>query len=63
MAMICMVCAVRDPPAMVWDQDGAVGNVTHKIIQVAAVAEALVAAERHITRVMHQTSHVAIALV
>jgi hypothetical protein len=47
MAMVGVVCPVADPPAMVGHQDRAVHYVAHQIIDLAAVAEALVPAAHH----------------
>lgn len=44
MAVVGVVGAVGDAPAVVGDQDGGVGDVAHQVVQLAVVAEALVAA-------------------
>ena len=41
MPMILMVCSVADSPPMVWNQNGGVSDVTNQVIQLSAVAEAL----------------------
>lgn len=43
MAVVAMVLAVAHTPAMVRHQDGSMSNVAYQIVQVAVVAEALVA--------------------
>lgn len=47
MAMVGVVCPMADPPAVVGHQDGAVHDVPHQVIDLAAVAEALVPAAHH----------------
>lgn len=47
MAMVGVVCPMADPPAVVGHQDGAVHNVAHQVIDLAAIAEALVPAAHH----------------
>jgi hypothetical protein len=47
-AVIAVVCAVADAPAVVRHQDAGVRDVANKVVQVPAVAEALVtAANKH----------------
>ena len=47
MAVVGMVSAVADAPAMVGDQDGGVYNVANKVIEGPVVREALVSAAVH----------------
>ena len=43
-AVVGVVGAVADAPAVVGHQDGGVGDVAHQVVDVAVVGEALVAA-------------------
>ncbi len=47
MAVVGVVLPVGDAPAVVGHQDGGVGDVTHKVVQLLVVAEALVPAALH----------------
>lgn len=44
MAVVGMVRAVADAPAVVGDQDGGVGDVAHQVVERLVVGKALVAA-------------------
>lgn len=60
MAVIAVVLAVADTPAVVGHQDAGVCDVAHQVIQVTAAAEALVATARekptHVSQ-LHASMH------
>jgi hypothetical protein len=58
MAVVGVVGAVADAPAVVGHQDGAVHDVAHQVVQRLVVAEALVPAARtHHERTCQRTTH------
>lgn len=59
MTMVAMVLAVAHTPSVVWHQNGGVCDVANKIIEVAAVAEALVTTVEQMYTHKAATEHIA----